>query len=464
MEKAEARYAELLNDENAAKNVIDLINDIGTVTTDSKAKIDAAREAYDKLTETQKNLVTNYQTLEKAEADYAKLVADKADQDAADAVIDLINGIGTVTKDSKAKIDAAREAYDKLTEIQKKLVSNYQVLEKAEEDYAKLTDPNPPTPPSRDTYTLMFDTNGGSALKSVDAKAGTTIDLAQYVPVRAGYTFLGWYSDSALKNAVTSITLNRNTTVYAKWDKQKTPSVKNPFTDVKPGDWFYDDVMFVYEKKLMMGTSSTLFSPNEAATRAMLATILWRMEGSPAPKSSAGYSDVPTGQWYSDAIAWATEKSIFEGYGNGTFGPNDPITREQLAAIFYRYASHKGYDTSAVGSLEQFSDKDKASSWALDALKWAIGSGLMNGKGDTLDPTGTATRAEIAAMLHRFVDKYGLVPSTTPSGNTQWTIRSPRTYDSSALGTWNFMLCASAAALLALITAEKRRRQVNYAR
>lgn len=323
---------------------------------------------------------------------------------------------------------------------------------------------NPPTPPSRDTYTLTFDTNGGSDLKSVDAKAGTTIDLAQYVPVRAGYTFLGWYSDSALKNAVTSITLNRNTTVYAKWDKQKTPSVKNPFTDVKPGDWFYDDVMFVYEKKLMMGTSSTLFSPNEAATRAMLATILWRMEGSPAPKSSAGYSDVPTGQWYSDAIAWATEKGIFEGYGNGTFGPNDPITREQLAAIFYRYASHKGYDTSAVGSLEQFSDKDKASSWALDALKWAIGSGLMNGKGDTLDPTGTATRAEIAAMLHRFVDKYGLVPSTTPSGNTQWTMRSPRTYDSSALGTWNFMLCASAAALLALITAEKRRRQVNYAR
>lgn len=323
---------------------------------------------------------------------------------------------------------------------------------------------NPPTPPSRDTYTLTFDTNGGSALKSVDAKAGTTIDLAQYVPVRAGYTFLGWYSDSALKNAVTSITLNRNTTVYAKWDKQKTPSVKNPFTDVKPGDWFYDDVMFVYEKKLMMGTSSTLFSPNEAATRAMLATILWRMEGSPVPKSSAGYSDVPTGQWYSDAIAWATEKGIFEGYGNGTFGPNDPITREQLAAIFYRYASHKGYDTSAVGSLEQFSDKDKASAWALDALKWAIGSGLMNGKGDTLDPTGTATRAEIAAMLHRFVDKYGLVPSTTPSGNTQWTIRSPRTYDSSALGTWNFMLCASAAALLALITAEKRRRQVNYAR
>ena len=325
-------------------------------------------------------------------------------------------------------------------------------------------EPLPPTPPVRKTYTLTFDTNGGSALKSVDAKAGTTIDLAQYVPVRAGYTFLGWYSDSALKNAVTSITLNRNTTVYAKWDKQKTPSVKNPFTDVKPGDWFYDDVMFVYEKKLMMGTSSTLFSPNEAATRAMLATILWRMEGSPAPKSSAGYSDVPTGQWYSDAIAWATEKGIFEGYGNGTFGPNDPITREQLAAIFYRYASHKGYDTSAVGSLEQFSDKDKASSWALDALKWAIGSGLMNGKGDTLDPTGTATRAEIAAMLHRFVDKYGLVPSTTPSGNTQWTMRSPRTYDSSALGTWNFMLCASAAALLALITAEKRRRQVNYAR
>lgn len=325
-------------------------------------------------------------------------------------------------------------------------------------------EPLPPTPPVRKTYTLTFDTNGGSALKSVDAKAGTTIDLAQYVPVRAGYTFLGWYSDSALKNAVTSITLNRNTTVYAKWDKQKTPSVKNPFTDVKPGDWFYDDVMFVYEKKLMMGTSSTLFSPNEAATRAMLATILWRMEGSPAPKSSAEYSDVPTGQWYSDAIAWATEKGIFEGYGNGTFGPNDPITREQLAAIFYRYASHKGYDTSAVGSLEQFSDKDKASSWALDALKWAIGSGLMNGKGDTLDPTGTATRAEIAAMLHRFVNKYNLAPSTNPGGTTSWTpAESPRTFDSSSIGMWTVMFCVSGAAIVALTIAEKRKRRLVHA-
>ena len=138
LEKAEARYAELLNDENAAKNVIDLINDIGTVTTDSKTKIDAAREAYSKLTEAQKNLVTNYQTLEKAEADYAKLVADKADQDAADAVIDLINGIGTVTKDSKAKIDAAREAYDKLTAAQQAKVSNYATLTAAETTYAKL--------------------------------------------------------------------------------------------------------------------------------------------------------------------------------------------------------------------------------------------------------------------------------------------------------------------------------------
>ena len=134
LEKAEARYAELLNDENAAKNVIDLINDIGTVTTDSKAKIDAAREAYSKLTEAQKKLVSNYQVLEKAEADYAKLVADKADQDAADAVIDLINGIGTVTKDSGDTINAARKAYDALTPEQKELVTKkaYETLVKAE--------------------------------------------------------------------------------------------------------------------------------------------------------------------------------------------------------------------------------------------------------------------------------------------------------------------------------------------
>lgn len=326
-------------------------------------------------------------------------------------------------------------------------------------------EPLPPTPPVRKTYTLTFDTNGGSALKSVDAKAGTTIDLAQYVPVRDGYTFLGWYSDPELKNEISSITLNRNTTVYAKWSSQQRPSGSLPFTDVKADDWFYDDVSFVYEKGLMVGVSDTKFDPNGTATRAMLAAILWRMEGRPTPSGNVKYSDVTADQWYSDGIAWATEVGIFEGYGDGTFGPNDPITREQLASIFYRYARYKGYDISATGDLAQFTDIDEASAWALDALKWAVGSGLMHGKGsNTLDPTGTSTRAEIAAMLHRFVNKYNLAPSTNPGGTTSWTpAESPRTFDNSSIGTWTVTFCVSGAAIVALMIAEKRKRRLVYA-
>ena len=326
-------------------------------------------------------------------------------------------------------------------------------------------EPLPPTPPVRKTYTLTFDTNGGSALKSVDAKAGTTIDLAQYVPVRDGYTFLGWYSDPELKNEISSITLNRNTTVYAKWSSQQRPSGSLPFTDVKADDWFYDDVSFVYEKGLMVGVSDTKFDPNGTATRAMLAAILWRMEGRPTPSGNVKYSDVPAGQWYSDGIAWATEAGIFEGYGDGTFGPNDPITREQLASTFYRYARYKGYDISETGDLDQFTDIDEASAWALDALKWAVGSGLMHGKGSNkLDPTGTSTRAEIAAMLHRFVNKYNLAPSTNPGGTTSWTpAESPRTFDNSSIGTWTVMFCVSGTAIVALMVAEKRKRRLVYA-
>ena len=326
-------------------------------------------------------------------------------------------------------------------------------------------EPLPPTPPVRKTYTLTFDTNGGSALKSVDAKAGTTIDLTQYVPVRDGYTFLGWYSDPELKNEISSITLNRNTTVYAKWSSQQKPSGSLPFTDVKADDWFYEDVSFVYEKGLMVGVSDTKFDPNGTATRAMLAAILWRMEGRPTPSGNVKYSDVPAGQWYSDGIAWATEAGIFEGYGDGTFGPNDPITREQLASIFYRYARYKGYDISETGDLDQFTDIDEASAWALDALKWAVGSGLMHGKGSNkLDPTGTSTRAEIAAMLHRFVSKYNLVPSTNPGGTTNWTpAESPRTFDNSSIGTWTVMFCVSGTAIAALMIAEKRKRRLVYA-
>ena len=200
-----------------------------------------------------------------------------------------------------------------------------------------------------------------------------------------------------------TVRMNGNKTVYAGWQKQ---TGKNPFIDVSESDWFYDDVMYVYENGLMLGTSDTMFSPHGAITRAMMATILWRMEGSPAPASAPDFTDVASGKWYSDAIAWTTENGVYLGYGNGRFGPDDPITREQLAAGFYRYAAYKGGDVRVNGELDTFADEDNVSAWAQDAMSWAVASGLMQGRnGNVLDPQGTATRAEAAAMLHRFAEK-----------------------------------------------------------
>ncbi len=314
-------------------------------------------------------------------------------------------------------------------------------------------------------YTLSFETNGGDKISPVSGSYNALIDLSKYEPKRSGYTFTGWYSDKGLTNKITSIRLNGSKTVYAGWQAEQNPNTgANPFTDVSEKDWFYGDVMFVYENGLMLGTSKTTFSPYGTATRGMMATILWRMEGSPAPKGKNSFTDVEAGTWYADAITWTAENGIFAGYGKDKFGPDDPITREQLAAIFYRYADYKGYDLTVKGNLSKFKDADKISDYAKTAMQWAVGSGLVKGKsGNLLDPQGTATRAEIAAMLHRFIEKYELVQGTTSGGMTGWIRRNrlqiPQTGDSSALGLWGFTLCASLAAFLALTTAQLRRRE-----
>ena len=171
----------------------------------------------------------------------------------------------------------------------------------------------------------------------------TYIDLTGYVPTWRGHTFIGWYSERSLMNKVSGVYLTKDMTVYAGWRVDENPGTgANPFTDVSEKDWFYGDVMFVYENGLMLGTSKTLFSPHGTATRGMMATILWRMEGSPAPKGKTALPMWEAGKWYADAITWTAENGIFAGYGKDKFGPDDPITREQLAAIFYRYADYKG--------------------------------------------------------------------------------------------------------------------------
>ena len=176
----------------------------------------------------------------------------------------------------------------------------------------------------------------------------------------------------------------------------------HPFDDVPAGAWYEAAVTYAYRSGLMKGTSEGQFSPQVHLSRAMIVQILYNREHAPA-SSAASFPDVPQGQWYTGAVTWAAELGIVSGYDNGFFGPDDQVTREQLAVILHRYAQHKGYDTAQEGDLSAFPDSSSTSAWAGDALAWAVGHGVMSGKGDgTLDPTGTATRAEVAQMLMNY--------------------------------------------------------------
>lgn len=253
------------------------------------------------------------------------------------------------------------------------------------------------------TYTLTFETNGGSAISKVTKNKGTTIDLAQYAPTKSGATFDGWYADKGLTKKITSVKLDANTTVYAKWTE--TPVSSLPFGDVKSGDWFYNDVKYVYDKGMMAGTAADVFAPNATTTRAMIVTILYRLEGSPAVTGTSAFVDVPAGQWYTDAVNWAAANQIVKGTSATTFAPNDSITREQMAAILYRYAQYKGYDVTKKADLSGYSDNGQVSAYAKDALAWANAAKLINGvTNTTLAPQGNATRAQVSAILHRFCD------------------------------------------------------------
>ena len=253
------------------------------------------------------------------------------------------------------------------------------------------------------TYTLTFETNGGNAISKVTKNKGTTIDLAQYAPTKSGATFEGWYADKGLAKKITSVKLDANTTVYAKWTEAPVSGL--PFGDVKTADWFYNDVKYVYEKGMMAGTAADVFAPNTTTTRAMIVTILYRLEGSPAVTGTSAFADVPAGQWYTDAVNWAAANQIVKGTSATTFAPNASITREQMAAILYRYAQYKGYDVTKKADLSGYSDNGQVSAYAKDALAWANAAKLINGvTNTTLAPQGNATRAQVSAILHRFCD------------------------------------------------------------
>ncbi len=178
-----------------------------------------------------------------------------------------------------------------------------------------------------------------------------------------------------------------------------------PFADVAVSDWFYDAVAYVYEKEIMSGTSTTRFSPDTPLTRAQICQVLYNLEKATAVSQSA-FSDVAEDAWYADAVNWAAAKHLVQGYGNGKFGPEDIVTREQMAQILYNYAKMKGYDLSPKGDITLFPDAQAVSDWAKEAVTWAVGSGLLGGRtSGVLDPTGTATRAEVAQILWNFCEK-----------------------------------------------------------
>ena len=259
----------------------------------------------------------------------------------------------------------------------------------------------PPTSTGVSSYTLTFESNGGSKIASVTGQRGTVIDLTltTYMPTRSGYVFTGWYSDKSLTKRVTSVKLTESMTVYAGW------SIANlPFTDVSKNDWFHDDIRYVYENGLMNGISSTQFAPYGSTTRGMIVTILYRMEGQPAVSRDCPFADVASGSYYERAITWAAANGIVTGHSSTIFAPDANITREQLAAILYRYAIYKGLDVSVGESTNILSYEDFASlsEYAIPAMQWACGAGVLYGFGGSLLPDAPANRLQAAAILHRF--------------------------------------------------------------
>lgn len=187
-------------------------------------------------------------------------------------------------------------------------------------------------------------------------------------------------------------------------DPEPSPEPEVDYSDVDEDDWFYDEVKFIAEKGLMNGIGNDEFAPGQESDRAMVVTILWRMAGCPEADGN-GFSDVPEGQWYSEAVRWAASVGIVTGYGDGTFGIGDNITREQFAVMLYRYAIQLNGEGKADAELS-FNDANKVSSWAYEACAWCYENGILTGKpGNILDPQGTATRAELATMLYRFLNK-----------------------------------------------------------
>lgn len=262
------------------------------------------------------------------------------------------------------------------------------------------------------TYTVKYESNGGSDVESVNLTSGKVAREPE-PPVKDGYTFEGWYTDKELTTAYDFDTkVTKSFTLYAKWTEiEKEPESTDThncpskaFADLDTSAWYHLDIDYAIENGIFKGVTENTFAPNDKLTRAMLVTVLYRVEGEPATSRSIPFADVDMGAYYASAVSWAKQNGIVNGVTENEFAPDDNVTREQIAAIMMRYAVYKGIDTVTLEENLGFEDRGEISEYAVSAMNWAVGSGLINGKSaTTLNPKDNATRAEIAAILHRFL-------------------------------------------------------------
>ena len=243
---------------------------------------------------------------------------------------------------------------------------------------------------------LRFETGGGSALPALSLPYGSAVDLTKYVPSREGFTFTGWYTDRELTKRVTSLTLTGSAAVYAGW---------NPFTDAGSGDWYYEDVLYVYNRGLMEGTGEHSFSPDGAVTRGQIVAILWRLAGNPVVNFAMDFTDVTEETWCAEAIRWAAAEGIAKGFADGSFGQDRVVAREQLAAFLYREVQRQGGGFTGMWYFPlNYPDMEELGAFADEAMHWCVMTGVLQGTADgLLAPKDTADRAQLSAILHRYL-------------------------------------------------------------
>lgn len=254
-------------------------------------------------------------------------------------------------------------------------------------------------------YTVTYNANGGSSAPAATKKSYVyDTNISTSVPVRSGYTFLGWSNSPTATQATyaagAKYSANRTTTLYAVWRKDGAPY----FSDVSTASWYFDAVMYAAENGLLLGTSPEVFSPDVAMTRVMLVTVLYRMDGSPYIEGSSPFTDVPDDNYYVQAVMWAQKNGIVDGVGNNLFDPYTNLRRQDMAKILRSYAEYKGYDVSDTGDLESYPDCSDVASYAYEHMSWAVGKSLISGADGLLLPNGYATRAQVATVIMRFIE------------------------------------------------------------